>query len=95
MSPFQVLSLYLVTLSLDAGTLNIRFKNTEDASRPSLGGKPKITIQLSNIKRPEGPQKTTKVHNDRIISTVKKNSFMTFSCEDSRGGRRITVKVYN
>lgn len=48
--------------------------NTSAVLKINILTKMKCTNQLSNHKRPEGPQKTTKVHDDRTIFTVKKKT---------------------
>ncbi len=55
--------------------------------------KKKCTGELSNIKRPGCPQRTTVVDDRRILSKNFHN--IQAKEEHSPGGRRVTVKVYN
>ncbi len=59
--------------------------------------KNKCTGELSNIKRPGHPWRTTVLDDRRILSMVKKNPFLNIQPreEHSPGGRCVTVKVYN
>lgn len=50
------------------------------------------TCQLCNTKRPEIPEKVTKMDDRRILSMVKKNPITLSSQEQSQRGRCIIVR---
>lgn len=55
--------------------MGFKYKDTHNGSGQINGYMNECADQLGNIKSPEGPQKTTKAHDDRTILMGKKNSF--------------------